>query len=55
MKPMSWSTAGNYGAHVLRLVKKADRNQREVLRLVYPDHVRAVEAWEQAPARKEGE
>jgi hypothetical protein len=41
-----WSEYTNYGAHVLRMVKKADAEQREVLRRVYPDHVAAVEAWE---------
>ena len=39
----------NFSAHLLRLIKKADTFQREVLRVVYPDHVEALIAWEAAP------
>ncbi len=39
----------NFSSHLLRLIKKADAEQRQVLRRVYPDHVDALEAWERAP------
>ena len=34
-----------FGAHLLRLIRKADVINRELLRLVFPHHVEAVEAW----------
>jgi hypothetical protein len=39
----------NFSAHVIRLLKKADAHQRERLRMIYPDHVAAVERWERQP------
>lgn len=40
---------GDYGdwfsAHLLRLIRKADLENRELLRSVYPDHVAAYEMW----------
>jgi hypothetical protein len=34
-----------FSAHLLRLLAKADRDNREALRLVFPEHVAAYEAW----------
>lgn len=34
-----------FGAHLLRLIRKADAVNRELLRLVFPHHVAAYEAW----------
>ena len=36
----------HFSAQLMRLIKRADLDQREVLRAVYPDHVAAVEGFE---------
>lgn len=36
----------NFDAHLFRLIKKGDRDERERLRVVYPHHVEALEQWE---------
>jgi hypothetical protein len=40
---------GGYGtwftSHLLRLIAKADPQNRELLRLEFPDHVAAFERW----------
>lgn len=43
----------NYSAHVLRLIKKADPYQRELLRMIYPDHVEALLKWERGEVKAE--
>ena len=35
-----------FSAHLVRLIRKADLLNREKLRRVFPDEVRAVELWE---------
>ena len=41
---------GNYGdwfsSHLLRLIAKADKVNRERIRLGFPDHVAAWERWQ---------
>lgn len=41
--------AGDFGdwfsAHLMRLIAKADSSNREQLRKVYPEHVKAYEDW----------
>lgn len=34
-----------FGAHVIRLVSRADLWQRERIRIIYPEHVAAYEEW----------
>lgn len=34
-----------FSAYLLRLIAKADVHNRERLRLAFPDHVQAYEAW----------
>lgn len=38
-----------YNAHLLRLISKADRLNRSLLRTIYPEQVAAYEAWYDAP------
>lgn len=44
---------GGYGdwfsARLIRLVAKADYQNRELLRQVFPDHVEAYEVWANSP------
>lgn len=35
-----------FSAHLYRLIAKADKVNRERIRLIYPEHVEAFEAWE---------
>jgi hypothetical protein len=42
----------HFGAHLMRLIKRADQDQREVLRLVYPYHVQAVETFERGECER---
>lgn len=39
-----------FDAHLLRLISKADRMNRERLRSIYPEQVAAYETWFDAPA-----
>jgi hypothetical protein len=42
--------SGNwFSAHLLRLIAKADAGNRERLRLGFPGHVAAFEAWLEGP------
>lgn len=45
---------GGYGdwfsARLIRLIAKADRENRELLRQVFPEHVEAYEDWCYAPS-----
>jgi len=34
-----------FSAHLLRLIRKADKINREKLRQVFPEHVEAYERW----------
>ncbi len=34
-----------YGAHLFRLIAKADRANYAILKKAYPEHVAAYEAW----------
>lgn len=34
-----------FSAHLVRLINKADTNNKEILRSVYPEHVEAYEDW----------
>lgn len=36
----------NYSAQLLRLINKADNEQRSLLALIYPDHVAAYDEWQ---------
>jgi hypothetical protein len=36
----------NFSSHLLRLIKKADPDNRRAIALVYPEHVAALEEWE---------
>lgn len=36
----------HFSAHLVRLIAKADAQQREVLRAAYPEHVAMFEAWQ---------
>lgn len=38
-----------FNAHLLRLIAKADRPNKERLRVLYPEQVAAYEAWFNAP------
>lgn len=44
---------GGYGdwfsARLIRLIAKADYQNRELLRRVFPDHVEAYETWMNSP------
>ncbi len=42
----------NFSAHLLRLIKKADADNRRALALVYPEHVQALEEWERTALSK---
>jgi hypothetical protein len=39
------SSSGDFFAHLLRLISRADPKNKERLRLVYPHHVACYEAW----------
>lgn len=41
----------HFGAHLMRLIAKADFQQRATLALVYPEHVEAFERWQAAPCQ----
>jgi len=38
-----------FGADLLRLIARADSENRERLRLAFPSHVEAYEAWMRGP------
>lgn len=42
-----------FSADLLRLIAKADPQNRAALRTIYPQHVEAFEKWSRTPARKE--
>lgn len=41
----------HFGAWLLRLIKKADRENRQQLAMAYPDHVAAVDLWDRGAHR----
>ena len=47
---MEMAAMGSHGdwftSHLLRLIRKADPQNRELIRLGFPDHVAAYERWQ---------